>query len=290
MSLKEFWKKVKKLLKDIIEEASETTEQVTENIGNVVDNVTDNIPNVPNITKKSWDKCTKSSNWTKKAAWRMMNMLSPGMSDSKFEERLKFIKSRGCNTVHLFLCNKADGECANYSIYGNSISWKVNKSFVDVMKKRIDKLYNNGYGIVLWLTADDGNDWAQTLVSKADQYCKDLKDNGLLDKASIVVLGLEANEYWTYDQTKKMANALKKVYSGKTGIHQTSGRRDYASLADIFFYQTSTGKNASQIKSESQKICASMSRPVCFFELSRDEDRKLSQAALDGGAFAIGNW
>ena len=289
MSLKEFWKKVKKFLKELAEEASETTETVTETVGNVVDNVTENIP-VTNIKKKSWDQCTKSSNWTKKASWRMMNMLSPGMSDSKFEERLKFIKSRDCNTVHLILCNHADGECANYSIYGNSISWKVNKDFVNVMKKRIDRLYKEGYGIVLWLVTDNAGDWNKTIVSKADRYCKDLNDNGLLDKASIVVVGLEVEDYWTYDQAKKMVNALRKVYSGKVGIHEISGHRDYASLVDIFFYQTETEKNAAQIKAESQKICKSMSRPVCFFELSRDENRKLSQAALDGGAFAVGNW
>lgn len=287
MSLKEFWNRVKKFIKELTESIPDTTEHVVDPVDDTAEDTTD----VVLINPKSWDKCTKSSNWTKDAAWRMMNMLSPGMSDAKFEERLKFIKSRGCNYVNLFLCNKGDGECANYSIYGNSISWKVNNDFVNVMKKRINRLYKDGYGIVLWLTADDSKDWNSKLIENPERYCKDLKDQGLLDYASIVVVGLEVEEYWTYDQCKKMTNALRKVYSGKVAIHQQSGHKDRANLVDIFFYQTSTGKNASQIKSESKKICTALGgKPVCFFELSRKEDRKLSEAALSGGAFSVGNW
>ena len=116
---------------------------------------------------KKWDDCTKSSNWTgKNAAKRMMNILSPHMPDQVFEERLSFMKGRGCNTVNVFLSNKADGEYGGYSIYGSAITWIINKDYTSKMEARIKRLYNEGFGIVLWLMADDDGGWNKTLFGR----------------------------------------------------------------------------------------------------------------------------
>ena len=61
-------------------------------------------------------------------------------------------------------------------------------------------------------------------------------------------------------------------------------------LADIVFYQVSPGRSASWIKAETKRVVALVNKPVNFFELSRHEDRTLSKAALDGGAYGVANW
>lgn len=219
-----------------------------------------------------------------------MNILSPHMPDSVFEARLNFIKSRGCNCVHVFVCNKADGEYAGYSIYGKGISWNIDKNYTSIMTKRIKRLRKEKLGVVLWLAADDSTDWNRALIGNFQKYVNDIKSLGWFDYASTVVLGLEMDEYWNANQAAVASAAVRNTYKGKIGTHMTSGKYNYVNVADILFYQTNPGKSASQIKSESQNIKARVNKPVNFFELSRQEDRALSQAALDGGAFAIGNW
>jgi len=241
---------------------------------------------------KSWDKCTRSSNWTgKNAAKRMMNILSPHMPDKVFEDRLAFMKGRGCDTVNLFVSNKADGEYAGYSIYGSAITWKINKDYTSKMEARIKRLYKEGFGIVLWLMADDDCGWNKTLSGNFSAYVNDIKSLGWFDYASTVVLGLELDEYWTANQVTAGMVALRKAYSGKTGVHMTSGKWDWVQVADILFYQTSPGKSASQIESETRNVVAKCKgKPVCFFEMERNENRDLCEAAFRGGAFSVGNW
>ena len=249
-------------------------------------------PDDPTKKPKKWDECTKSSNWTgKNAAKRMMNILSPHMPDSVFDERVKFIKDRGCNYVNLFVSNKGDGEYGGYSIYGNAITWLIDKNYTAKMTERIKKLYNDGFGIVLWLMADDDGGWNKQLATNFATYAKDIKSLGWFDYASTVVLGLELDEYWTATQVANGMVALRASYSGKTGVHMTSGKWDWVQVADILFYQTAPGKSASQITAETRKIVANCKgKPVCFFELSRTEDRDLSNAAFAGGAYSVGNW
>ena len=241
---------------------------------------------------KKWDECTKSSNWTgKNAAKRMMNILSPHMPDQVFEDRLSFMKGRGCNTVNVFVSNKADGEYGGYSIYGSAITWIINKDYTSKMEARIKRLYNEGFGIVLWLMADDDGGWNKTLSGKFSTYVNDIKELGWFDYASTVVLGLELDEYWNANQVAAGMNALRGAYSGKTGVHMTSGKWDWVAVADILFYQTAPGKTAAQIENETKNIVAKCKgKPVCFFEMERNENRALCEAAFKGGAFSVGNW
>ena len=64
----------------------------------------------------SWNECTKASCWQgQNAGTRHMNILSPKFSDAVFRDRVKWAKARGCNTLHLFLINKGDGEGSGYT-------------------------------------------------------------------------------------------------------------------------------------------------------------------------------
>lgn len=241
-----------------------------------------------------WKDATLSSNWNgSNAQERMMNILSPNMSDAKFNQRVAFMKSRGVNTAHVFTMNKADGECAGYSPFGkNFTSYTVDKAFADVMTKRIKALRKNGWAVVLWLAADDSNAWTKDVASnaaKAEKYVKAIKDLGWFDMASTVVVGLEMNEYWNLNQAALMANTVRKHYKGKIGTHHTSGQAPFAGLGDILFWQCEPGKSVQAIKADTAKALR-FGKPVNFFELQRNPNRKLCEAAMNAGAFAVGNW
>ena len=245
-----------------------------------------------NETIKKWDECTLASCWNgANASQRMMNMLSPGMSDSKFTSYMEWMKGRGCNTSHLILANKADGEKGGYTIYGPSFDWSVDQNTVNLMKSRIDVLRKNGFGIVLWLFTDDSSAYTSEAKKNFPKYLKDLKDSGLLDYASTVVVGLELQDYYNNSATvASLVAATRSVYKGKIGTHETSGNYAFARLADICFYQVSPGKSASFIKADAAKVKKATGKPVNFFELERYPDRAKCQAALSGGAFGVGNW
>lgn len=242
----------------------------------------------------SWDKATLSSNWNgSNAQQRMMNILSPLMSDAKFKERVEFMQSRGVNTAHVFVTNKKDGECAGYSPFGQTFtSYVVQKGFTDVMTKRLKELRKNKWAVVLWMMADDSNDWAKDVGSsayKADKYCKAVKDLGWFDMASTVVVGLEMNEYWNVPQVQNMVAAIRKYYKGKIGTHHTSGAYAFSGFGDILFWQCEPGKSVQAIKADTKKALT-LGKPVNFFELQRNPNRTLCQAAMEAGAFAVGNW
>jgi len=238
---------------------------------------------------KNWDKATLSSNWHgANAKMRLMNILSPHMSESSYKDRINFIKSRGCNTVHVFLTNKADGEYAGYSIYGNKFDWNIDKNYSDKLLSRVKSLSKDFY-VVLWLAADDSAAWNKTMISNPTRYVNDLNKLGFFDYATTVCIGLEANEYWNASQCLAMYNAVKSVYKGKVAVHQTSNKYNYAGTCDLLFAQMNPGQSESSIKNFT-KTCLKTGKPVNMFELERQENRQKSQWALDAGAYAIGNW
>lgn len=237
-----------------------------------------------------WDECTKSSNWHgANASQRMMNMLSPGMPDDVFNSYLNWIKGRDCNCAHLILANKADGQYAKYSIYGNKFDFNLDQAFVNVFVARLKKIQKAKLGIVLWLITDDSSDWAKTLAGNPTKYVEDLSKAGILDFASTIVIGLETDEYWSSADCSKIYAALRKKYSGKIGVHQTSGKYGYAGTADILFAQLNPGSSKSQIQSF-VKTCLKTGKPVNMFEMERQEDRQRSQWAMEAGAYGVGNW
>jgi hypothetical protein len=238
-----------------------------------------------------WDACTRASCWNgSNAQQRMMNVLSPAFTEAKFAQYRDWMLSVGCNTAHVFLSNKADGEGAGYCIYGTSWTWEVNASFCSTFRARIADLRAHGLAVVVWLFADDSSAWNKEAKKNFPKYLADLKAQGLLDQASIVVAGLELDEYYGSADVAALVNAIRKVWTGKVGTHQTSGRYEFSALADVIFYQVNPGKTAAQIKSETQKVIKATGKPLCFFELARQPNRALCDAAFDGGAFAVGNW
>ena len=239
---------------------------------------------------KDWSKCTKSSNWTgKNASKRIMNILSPTMPDAIFNERYAFAKGRGVDHFNLFITNQRDGECAGYSIYGPNFAQSngIDKNSTKIMEKRIKKIINDGYGVILWMTADDTS-WNKTM--NFEKLCADVKSLGWFDLCSAVVVGLECDEYWNASQVSNYCKILKKYSGKKVGVHQTSDKYNYMAYGDLSYLQVSPGKANSYIQNFIGIAKKAIGHPVCMFEMERSEDRGRSQAALDAGAFSVGNW
>lgn len=215
---------------------------------------------------------------------RMMNILSPNFSDAKFKEYAKWMLKRGCDTAHVFLINHRDGEGA-----GNNCATDANAA--RLAEKRIKALALDGFAVVPWIVADDSGDWAKDLFAHPEERIKAMAKAGLFDHASYVVLGLEMNEYGNAAQWSAVRDALKKSYKGKVGVHHTSGNSfPFASLGDIVLGQLDPEKStASEIRNQIFKIKAAGKLAVGF-EYSRNPAREKAQAALDAGAFGVGNW
>ena len=245
----------------------------------------------PSLKIPSWDECTLASCWNgANASQRMMNMLSPSMSETKFDGYMNWMKSRGCNTSHLFVGNKGDGENSGYCIYGNDWDWTLDESYISLMKSRIAKLRANGFGIVIWLFADDSAVWNKKAKANFSKYAQDLKNAGLFDSASIVVAGLELGEYYNANEVASLIGAIRGSYSGKIGTHENSGKYGFSSMADICFYQVDPGKSATWIQAEATRVKNLTKKPVNFFELERGPNKAKCEAAMKGGAYAVGNW
>jgi hypothetical protein len=243
------------------------------------------------ISPKKWDKCTKASCWNgNNAEQRMMNMLSPHMPDNIFDNYVNWQKKeRGCNTVHLILANRADGEYARYCIYGNEWDWSIDQNYSKVMQKRIEKLYKEGFGIVLWLITDDSAAYARELNKNPQQYINDIANLGLFKYTSTVVIGLEMDEYMSTIQVDNLYNALKTKYNGKIGVHHTGNKYTFANWGDILFVQIDPTTDQTKIRN-TVNSAKKYGKPINFFEFQRFPDRAGSQAALDAGAFGVGNW
>ncbi len=236
-------------------------------------------------------KCVHATCWNgKNAANRYMNMLSPSMSNEKFNSYLAAMKERGCDTVHLLLMNKADGECANYSIYGTGGTGTVHKDTVNHMLARLKRFRKNDFHIALWGVADDSKDWAQDMLAHADRYASDLKTSGILDYADLFVLGLEMNEYGSAAGWKALAAALREAEPGLyLATHHTSGKYTYAGLGFGVMGQLAPSCTTKQIASQIATI-KKKGKDAWGFEYARSPDRARAQAALDAGAIGVGNW
>ncbi|MBQ9344085.1 MAG: hypothetical protein IJT88_02590, partial [Kiritimatiellae bacterium] len=245
----------------------------------------------PTASKRDPLGCVHATCWNgKNASQRYMNMLSPKMSNDKFNSYLSAIKKRGCDTVHLLLLNKGDGENSGYSIYGTGGTGSINKDVVSFMLARLKIFRNEGFHIVLWGTADDSNDWADAMLANPAKYASDLKTSGILDFADICALGLEMNEYGSASGWKALAKALRKVDPDLyLATHHTSGKYTYASLGSGVMGQLDKDCSTSDIQAQIKKI-KSLGKDAWGFEYDRKPNRAKAEAALAKGAKGVGNW
>jgi hypothetical protein len=85
--------------------------------------------------------------------------------------------------------------------------------------------------------------------------------------------------------------ATRKHYSGPVGTHENSGELRFANLGDFVCYQVNPGHDAKWIENEARRVKKAIGGKILnFFELSRNPDRFLCEAAFRGGADMVGNW
>ena len=217
------------------------------------------------------------------ASKRMMNVLSPKMSDSTFKDRLKHMTDRGCDVAHLILANTADGEAGGYAAWKDSDQVK--------MKERWNAVKAAGLRPIPWLVTDDSAELAQDLFGHAGKYVRKMADAGFFADVPLVVLGLEMNEKYGSDSGwKSLRAALREHYSGPVGVHHKSGNDfPYAKYGEVILGQLNPGCTTSQVKSQIKTILKLGKRAIGF-EYSRSPDRSLCLAALEAGAEGVGNW
>ena len=273
----------------------------------------------------AWNACTKSTNWNNPSGYgpmaqiRYMNNLSPYITvndpnDPKisFVDRTQFAINRGCNYVAYFVSNHLDDSGASgsmlechgpdgkegYSPYGSNYGFTnmvIAPEAADIITDRLRYTNDRGLGIVLFLMADDSDGWASYLtndLSRWRKYCKDLKKLGWFSVASTVVVGLEIEEYWDNDNlVNNMIDILRNYYSGVIGVHHCSNEyRIGETKTDVSFVQLNPEQSIETIKQYVQTVKAALNKPVCMFELERYPNQTKSQAALDAGAYSVGNW
>lgn len=236
-----------------------------------------------NLPNPSLASCWDGAN----ASRRLMNILSPKMAEATFEERVAWMAARGCNTAHVFLINKGDGEASGYNCATDAAAAKVARSRMAALRER-------GFRVVPWIIADDSKAWAEDLFSHAGERVGALAAEGLFDGAGAVVLGLEMDEEGSFPGGgkgwPKVREALREVWSGPVGVHHCSGNSfRYAALGDIVFGQLGEGASEKSIKAQIAAIRAK-GKTAFGFEYSRTADRKRAQWALDAGAAGVGNW
>ena len=249
----------------------------------------------------SWKRCSKASCWDDAASTRHMNLLSPFMPRSEFSRRVKWMRKRGCNASHLFLCNYGDGEFTcdgttrGYSPSGiGMLNGAVDKLMCEEMRSRISEIRLAGMGVVLWLVADDSNAWARAIAANPCEYIKMWKKANLFRDASAVVIGLEVNEYWSEESARRVADAVHStLHDMAIGLHLTSGKYEWARncVYDFLCYQMKVTASIDEVAAQVAKVKNAIGKPVNAFELAWYPDRDKAEAAMKrGGAFAVGNW
>ncbi len=232
---------------------------------------------------RPWRECRYSSNWSgTEASKRMMNLVSPKFSETKVHEYIDWQQSLGCDHVHLLLVNQGDGEGAGYDCLADA-------GHKAVALARVRDIRARGLGVVAWVIADDSDDYRRKVFDNPARYANALKE--YFPHLSYIVLGLEMNEgegsksKWT-----ALRDAIRKAgWTGPFATHHTSGHGDYASLGQIVMDQLDKGCTEAQVR-KSVEAFRAKGYDVCGFEYARGPDAGRAKAALDAGAFSVGNW
>ena len=284
--MKKLWKKLKALLLEYIETQDREADAARE-----AETAPQSSPQTPGAPTQGQGAASASTGtkwplglascWNgTNASKRMMNVLSPKMSDSKFREYVEWMRGRGCDTVHVILVNGGDGECAGYAAWNSSDQSK--------MLARYNDLRYNFRLVVPWIVTDDSASYLRDLFKNPSGKVGAMRQ--FLEKAPFVVLGLEMNEGGGAASWAAVRDAVRKCTSAPIGVHHTSGNSfPFANLGDIILGQLNPGCSESEVKSQIKAIRAKGKRAIGF-EYARGANRKLAQAALDAGAEGVGNW
>jgi hypothetical protein len=244
----------------------------------------------PGWFRPSWDACLTASLWDgANAEKRMMNTLSPRMSDGKFRDYLDWQRDRGCDTAHVFVANQADGENAGYSIYRGLTGTAIDQQAVKVMLARVRAYRRAGMGVVLWLMADDSGALNRALLADPGRYMRDLAATGILRYASMICLGLEMGEYMNAAQAGALRDAVRRVWRGKIATHDVSDSIRFAGFGDVAFGQVKPDCPEANLV-RFMALLKATGKPAGVVECDRHPNRARCEKLIAAGLPFVGNW
>jgi hypothetical protein len=148
---------------------------------------------------------------------------------------------------------------------------------------------------VVWLNPDDSPVNAGRSVEALKARLNTLVPV-IDDLVSSYVLGLELNEYLSFDESNRLGQHLNGLTTKKIAVHQTAGRWDYCrpGWCDYMLLQYGFGKSAAFVADMTKRAINALDKPVVAgeYNLSKTGEanaRKLGDAAMQAGAIGFGN-
>ena len=231
-------------------------------------------------------------------------LLSPKVSQSQKEWVLNTLKNKGANSVNIYLLNQGD--------YGGEIvcPYKNDKWFAPELDiKKLDQwesvfqcCINMGLHPIFWTAADDSpvirDAWKNKRQEVANIY---MYLAWRFDKYALAwCVGLECNEWSNRGDTEFYGSILAACAKHPVGVHQTTGRWDYAQSPCFYFAMVQYGfgsKNhsasPSDVSNMTKKAMRELNKPVIACEYSRygesSQAAAAGQAAIAAGAVGVCN-
>lgn len=131
--------------------------------------------------------------------------LSDKITDEQAEQICQFLRMEGCDTLDFSIC--LDGD---YENVGLNIPVFITRANLDMARRRLDRAQDH-YGLKLtaWMQSDDRMSFVdRNSFTAQTNYWTFVIDNLLKGRAEVVVLGLEALEYWWRTDSGFLAKEL----------------------------------------------------------------------------------
>ena len=231
-------------------------------------------------------------------------LLSPKVPYAQKEWVLHTLKSAGANSINLYLLNQGD--------YGGEIVCPYRKDRWFSPELDLERLAQwddavrccvaMGLHPIFWLAADDSpvikDAWKNKRQDVANIYMYLARR---FDQYALAwCIGLECNEWANRELTEFYGSIVAASVQHPVGVHQTSGRWDYAKAPCFYFAMLQYGfgsKNhtakASDVAAMTRKCIRETGKPVIACEYSRYGDSKeakaAGQAAIEAGAVGVCN-
>jgi len=224
---------------------------------------------------------------------RVMNILSPRLSNSRFEQILSRTKGNGDNAIYLFLINQGDGPYTPHTFYKDDrIGGQIDSAKLSIYKQRLDAIKSLGYKVIFWIRADDSRTMMQESIQNYKKYHQDIVDN-FSSYADGYVIGLESNEYMDASTEKTLIADMKSRTNKTVGVHYGSSdsynSRAKNSGADIYYRQYGWVSCSKVVSVTATTISAVSPMKVVAAEYDKDSDSGCGAGALQAGAIGYGN-
>ena len=230
------------------------------------------------------------------AKTRVMNILSPRCDLATFKTIVERCIRNGDDYVYLYFRNYGDGPWGPFSFYqSHRIGGDMHTAVLESMRTRLNILRDRNLGIVAWLRSDDSRMFNSISMDAELKYQVDVVRH-FDEYVSAYVLGLELDEYMKGSTVAGLAAHLNTITQKHIGTHQTSGKYEYARLANVdgCWFQYGFGRTPAQIRAMTNATLGVLSgKPVFATEYHKSSDsaqaRALGDAALSAGASGTGN-